>query len=175
MQLSRTGEFYPPSKLRRVPLRLIGVLDTVELKGIDPHMTLRPYYANDATRGKELLTDPTYFDPEFDMDCQEYPLRLQVRRKATSEGGLYFARPETPIDLQVYDNTSMQFDNSRTIPAHVLQSNDLVVTECYLNLQANPDRGAAAFYLVVQEIHLIHASLDEYSVMESFSTQQEAV
>ena len=63
--------------------------------------------------------------------------------------------------LVVYDDTSLQFSSaSPRIRPDILKPNDIIVARCYMRLRANPDRGAAKFYLSVDEIRLVHVAAD---------------
>ncbi len=51
-------------------------------------------------------------------------------------------------------------DKAILLPLSLLQKNDLVVATCTFHLQANPDVGAARFYLCAHEIQLVYVSTD---------------
>ncbi|KAI9057844.1 hypothetical protein FKP32DRAFT_1681081 [Trametes sanguinea] len=154
-----------------VPVRLIGVVDNINLDSrivSGPYLTIHPYYADDLERAKELFAASKGFDPEFDEDCQEHAIMLSLPRAPPPHPRYehlsaigYPPPPQLAVD--VFDDTAVPWtgtDNSPRLSPDFVKPNDLIATVCHLNLRANPQHGGAAFYLVVQEIRVVHVARD---------------
>lgn len=68
--------------------------------------------------------------------------------------------------VDVFDNTKMRFDDdSNLIHPNLLKANDLVVMECHMHLDADPQSSSPpSMYLVTYEIRLVHLASEASNV-----------